>query len=67
MSAPIARVLARLADAKKNGTGWKSRCPAHDDAHASLSLAEGDDRRVLVKCHAGCTAVAIVKCLGLEM
>ena len=47
--------------------GWQARCPAHDDHEPSLSIAEGDDGRVLLKCHAGCTPEAIVAALGLEM
>lgn len=34
-------------------------CPAHEDRQPSLSLADGADGRLLVKCHAGCTYDAI--------
>ena len=50
----VARVLSRV-QAKPNGRGWMARCPAHDDRTPSLSIAQGDDGRVLLKCHAGCT------------
>ena len=49
----------------RQGRGWL--CPAHDDRNASLSVAEGDDGRVLVKCFAGCSVEEIVAELGLEM
>src|SRR5260370_6596665 len=55
-----------LDGAKQNGTGWTARCPAHDDSHASLAVAAGDDGRVLIKCHAGCNLDAIVRALGLS-
>jgi hypothetical protein len=61
-------VLSRLDGVKRNGAGWQARCPAHDDRHASLAVAEGDDGRVLVRCHAGdgCSFESIVQELGGE-
>src|SRR3954452_14331844 len=38
---------------QSSGKG-SARCPAHDDRHASLSLTDSQDGRVLVKCHASC-------------
>jgi hypothetical protein len=64
---PVDRLLERLELAKKSGKGWTARCPAHEDRHASLSVHEGDDGRVLVKCFAGCSAENIVAALGLEL
>ena len=64
---PIERLLARLPDAKRNGKGWKARCPAHDDLNPSLSIHEGADGRVLMYCHAGCDTSAIVAALGLTL
>jgi len=60
-------VLSKLPDAKPNGQGWIARCPAHEDHKPSLAVAVGDDGRVLVHCHAGCTAEAVVKAIGLTM
>jgi len=51
---------------KANGSGWTARCPAHDDQHASLSIAIGNDGRLLVKCHVGCTGAAILTATGLN-
>ena len=50
---PVERVLSKLPEAKRNGKGWHARCPAHDDRQPSLSIAEGDDGRALMHCHAG--------------
>ena len=47
-----------------SGHGWLMHCPAHDDRRRSLSVSEGDDGRVLVKCHAGCSALAVTKAVG---
>lgn len=63
---PIELVLAKLSDAKPNGSGWKACCPAHEDRSPSLSINEGDDGRVLLKCFAGCLNEAIVEALGIE-
>lgn len=60
------RVLDRLSDVKETKGGWQARCPAHEDRKASLSIAEGDEGRVLLNCHAGCDHKSIVSALGLE-
>jgi hypothetical protein len=60
------RFLERLEHVKRSGSGWTARCPAHEDRQASLSVGEGDDGRVLLKCHAGCSAEEVVRALGLE-
>ncbi len=64
-SEPVARVLSRV-QAKPNGRGWMARCPAHNDRKPSLSIAQGDDGRALLHCHAGCTHDAIAAALGIE-
>jgi hypothetical protein len=67
----IHRVLsaleARGCRPRKTRTGWEARCPAHDDRKPSLSVAEGQDGRVLLTCHAGCTVEAITAALGMEV
>ena len=62
-----ARVLALLDAVSPSGDGWRARCPAHDDEHPSLSIAEGEDGRCLLHCHAGCSVPSIVAALGLEL
>ena len=52
---------------RQNGAGWQSRCPGHDDKVPSLSISLGDDGRVLLKDHAGCSVEQIVKPLGLTV
>jgi hypothetical protein len=53
-------VLRCFLDVKRNGAGWKARCPAHEDRIASLSLGQGRDGRWLLHCHAGCSLEAIL-------
>jgi hypothetical protein len=39
-------------------------CPAHANTHTpALSFADGDDGRLLVRCHAGCGFTAILEAL----
>ena len=68
---PTERILGALKDRGNNPTrnarGWTSRCPAHDDRRPSLSIAEGEEGRALVRCHAGCTADAICAEIGLRV
>jgi hypothetical protein len=64
---PIDLVLERLPGARKAGAGWSAQCPAHDDAHPSLSISLGEASQVLLHCHAGCTIEAVVERLGLTM
>jgi putative DNA primase/helicase len=64
---PIETLLDRLPDARKSGNGWSARCPAHDDRRASLSVAQGDDGKALVKCHAGCDTSAVLAAVGLKL
>ena len=60
-------VLSKLPLAVRSGQGWSARCPAHEDHHASLSISEGDDKRALLRCHAGCPTESVVEALGLRM
>lgn len=55
--------LAGRLDGVKNGTGYKARCPAHNDTTPSLSIRDGDGGRLLVHCHAGCTQEAVIEAL----
>ena len=64
---PVARILERLDGVRRSGRGWIARCPAHADRSASLSVAAGDDGRVLLRCFAGCSATAVVHALALEL
>lgn len=63
----ISLLDARGLSPRKSGTGWTARCCGHDDKTASLSVSAGADGRVLLKCHAGCTAENIVGALGLKL
>jgi putative DNA primase/helicase len=62
-----AEILARALKARRSGSGWTARCPAHDDRDPSLSIRDAGGK-VLVHCHAGCSegdVVGALKDLGL--
>ena len=71
MSTALERVIEALEVGgfrpKANGSGWTARCPAHDDEHASLSIREGTDGRVLLNDFTGCEPEDVVAALGLDM
>ena len=59
-------LASKLQQVKWNGSDkFTARCPAHDDAKASLAIRQLADRKVL-HCFAGCTFDAIASSLGLS-
>jgi putative DNA primase/helicase len=52
---------------RRSGRGWMARCPAHDDRNPSLSIAEGEEGRTLLKCQAGCATDRVVATAGLTL
>lgn len=60
-------IVDKLERAKKTGSGWIARCPAHQDREPSLSISTGEDGRTLLNCHAGCTTDAICAALGIHV
>jgi hypothetical protein len=59
----VAEIIERLG-ARRCGRGWIARCPAHHDQGPSLSIAESNEGRLLLKCFAGCSYGAIHLALG---
>lgn len=56
------RISAELKG-RRNGNGWMVLCPAHGDRNPSLSLNEGSDGKLLVKCFAGCPQDSVIEAL----
>ena len=73
MMRPLEKVLERLDGVRPVGDGYEASCPhpehgkGRGDVNPSLSLAEGDDDRVLLMCHAGCPTDEVVEAMGLSM
>ena len=57
--------VSRFENPRKTTKGYVAKCPAHEDRQASLSMTEGSNGQILVKCFAGCTFEAIIGSLGL--
>lgn len=68
--APLDLLLAALREhglvPRASGRGYACRCPGHEDTNPSLSIAPGRDGRVLLNCHAGCSAAEVCGALGLR-
>jgi putative DNA primase/helicase len=60
----ISQILGKLANVRKSGGGWTARCSTHEDKRNSLSITEGSDGRVLLKCFANCTFEEICSAKG---
>lgn len=59
--------LSRLSSVKGSRGQYSAKCPAHEDKHASLSISQSNDGKILLNCHAGCTAENIMSALGLSL
>jgi len=68
-SRPIDRALGRLKNVQSGSESgkWSAQCPSHGDEHNSLSVAEDEHGKVLLKCHAGCDLQKIVGALSLTV
>jgi putative DNA primase/helicase len=58
-----AETIAKALSGRKAGGGWMVRCPVHDDREPSLSIRDGGDGKVLVRCHAGCDQQKVIAAL----
>lgn len=56
-------VAKSLGDAKRFGANWRCRCPSHDDQHASLTVAQNAEGKLLINCKAGCSQGAVIEAL----
>jgi putative DNA primase/helicase len=54
-------IAAALGNARREGRGWRCRCPVHDGV--SLNLADGDDGKLLAYCWGGCDPLDILAAL----
>lgn len=61
-------LLARLGKLRQiREDEWTALCPAHADRTPSLAVKQLTGGKILVYCHAGCSAREIVESIGLEM
>src|SRR5213592_3988221 len=61
--------IGRALKGRRNGNGWLVRCPCPNhgkgrgDSSPSLSVHDGDDGRLLLRCFAGCEFLDILDAL----
>lgn len=58
----IARELGGGKETRQ-GDGWVTLCPAHHDSSPSMSVTDGKDGKILVRCHARCKQADVVQAL----
>ncbi|WP_254493910.1 hypothetical protein [Bartonella sp. B1099] len=58
-----AQGITRAVPGVWHGRYGLARCPAHDDQLPSLSIANGNDGRLLLTCYAGCSFREIIQAL----
>lgn len=63
----LPEILERLKGVKKSGNGYIACCPAHDDRAASLSISQGADGKILLKCFAGCSCEQVCSAIGVTI
>jgi putative DNA primase/helicase len=61
-----AEAIAKALGGRKACAAWMARCPAHQDRDPSLSIADGDNGKVLVRCHAGCEQHRVIAALRVR-
>jgi putative DNA primase/helicase len=61
----LAEAIGGKRQRKSNG-GWVVCCPAHHDRSPSLSIDDGDEGRVLLRCFARCPQDQIIAALRLR-
>ena len=63
----IDALLHRLERVQRSGQGWRADCSNGHRARGTLSVAQGDDGRLLLHCFAGCSAADVLGALGLTL
>ena len=58
-----AESLTKALQGRWNGSSGVARCPGHDDKTPSLSISDGENGRLLVRCHAGCEQDRVIDAL----
>ena len=57
-------MIARALGGRRAGSGWLAFCPAHENSRTpALSISEGAEVPLLVKCHAGCSGTEVLRAL----
>jgi hypothetical protein len=60
-----ASTIAAALGGRKNGAGWRARCPAHEDKSPSLDITEKNGLTLFI-CRAGCTQDSVLDALKVR-
>lgn len=60
-------IMNNLKGVKRSGEEYRALCPAHNDRNPSLSLRENNDGKVIMHCHAGCSATDVMNAIGMDV
>ena len=64
----LSELLEKLDNVKRSGKGFQCQCPTHADKQSSLHIEPSTDgKKILLKCHAGCSTLTVMETLGLEL
>lgn len=64
----LSSFLGRFTEIEDEVNGYAVICPSHPDSHPSLRVAyNAEERKLALKCRAGCKTADVVKALGLSM
>jgi hypothetical protein len=55
--------ISNALGGRRSGNGFIAACPAHDDNSPSLSISDGINAKIIVKCHAGCDSAHVIDAL----
>jgi hypothetical protein len=61
-----ARLQSKGCRPRRKGATLSARCPAHEDKRASLAVSVGEDGRVLICCHSGCSFDDVCRALDVQ-
>ena len=64
---PLEKLRSRLENVQQRGDGYRADCPNGHRTKGSLSITESDNGMLLLKCHAGCSALEVLEPIGLQL
>lgn len=59
--------VVSIFEAKKVGSSFMAKCPAHSDKSPSLSISRGKVHEIVIDCLAGCSADSVLASKGLSV